>query len=377
MSRACYAHNASIIKKIITLIMGNIEQQKVVNMNNVFDDHFLDVNTLYLFHFNELPSLHFRKYIDGEKAFEAFKLKFRDRIVKTHQYRWFSKSKRKFQFDQTVLILDNHCIVEFDDNYCEVLHNNEQPEFLQEIDELVSRFKEKQRREPLEMNLIVRTSSGFGLTSMEIKRTKLDLDLFYQDDFRETDELIRKRLRQKKDKGIVLLHGLPGTGKTTYLRYLIGRIKKRILFVPSDVASDILNPDFIKLMIDNPNTVLIIEDAENIIMDRKIKAGSSVSNLLNISDGLLSDCLNVQLICTFNSPLTMVDGALLRKGRLIAKYEFGKLSVTKSQKLSNHLGFHTTIKKPMAIAEIAGQHEKTEKTETIEIIGFRRHHLEN
>ena len=357
--------------------MGNIEQQKVVNMNNVFDDHFLDVNTLYLYHFNELPSLHFRQFIDGEKAFEAFKLKFSERILKTHQYRWFSKSKRKFQFDKTVLVLDNHIIVEFDDDYCEVLHNNEQSGFLDEIDRVVSQFKEKQRREPLEMNLIVRTSNGFGMRRMEIKRTKLDLDLFYQDDFRDTDELIRRRLRQKKDKGIVLLHGLPGTGKTTYLRYLIGRISKRVLFVPSDVASDMLNPDFIQILIDNPNAVLIIEDAENIIMDRKIKTGSSVSNLLNISDGLLADCLNIQLICTFNSPLTMVDSALLRKGRLIAKYEFGKLGVAKSQKLSTHLGFNTTITKPMAIAEIAGQDEKTTISDNMEVIGFRKHPIEN
>ena len=356
--------------------MGTIKQNKVINMNQVFDDHFLDINTLYLFHFNELPSLHFRQYIDGEKAYQAFILKFEERIVKTHQYRWFHQRKKRFQFDKTVLILDNHFIVEFDDDYCEVLHNNEQPEFLQQIDQLASQFKERQRREPLEMNLIVRESDGFQLRSMEIKRTRLDLDLFYQDDFRETDALIQKRLKQKKDKGIVLLHGLPGTGKTTYLRYLIGRIKKRVLFLPSDVASDMLNPDFIKLLIENPDTVLIIEDAENIIMDRKIKAGSSVSNLLNISDGLLADCLNVQLVCTFNSPLTMVDSALLRKGRLIAKYEFGKLSVSKSQRLSDHLGFNTTITKPMAVAEIAGQHEKTEKSESIEVIGFRRHQLE-
>jgi hypothetical protein len=362
---------------INTLIMGNIEQQKVVNMNSVFDDHFLDVKTLYLFHFNELPSLHFRKFIDGEKAFQAFRLKFGNRIVNIHQYRWYSKSKRKFQFDKTVVVLDNQFIIEFDDHYCEVLHNNKQPEFLEQIDQLVRQFKEKQRREPLEMNLIVRTSDGFELRSMEIKKTKLDLDLFYPDDFRETDELIRKRLRQKKDKGIVLLHGLPGTGKTTYLRHLIGRIKKRVLFLPSDVASDMLNPDFIKLLIENPESVLIIEDAENIIMDRKIKAGSSVSNLLNISDGLLADCLNIQLICTFNSPLTMVDSALLRKGRLIAKYEFGKLGVAKSQNLSSHLGFDTVITKPMAIAEIAGQHEKTEKRNSIEVIGFRSHYMEN
>jgi MoxR-like ATPase len=52
---------------------------------------------------------------------------------------------------------------------------------------------------------------------MEIKRTKLDLIFFYEDDFKAIDETIRKRLNQKKIKGILLLHGLPGTGKTTYL----------------------------------------------------------------------------------------------------------------------------------------------------------------
>jgi ATP-dependent 26S proteasome regulatory subunit len=124
----------------------------------------------------------------------------------------------------------------------------------------------------------------------------------------------------------VLLHGLPGAGKTTYLRYLIGRIKKRVLFLSPSVAGNLMNPDFMEMLIGNPNTVLVIEDAENVIMDRKINQGSSVSNLLNISDGLLADFLNVQLICTFNNSLTLIDNALMRKGRLIAKHEFGRLT---------------------------------------------------
>ena len=173
----------------------------------------------------------------------------------------------------------------------------------------------------------------------------------------------------------MLLHGLPGTGKTTYLRYLIGKIKKRVLFLSPNVAGNLMNPDFIDLLIKNPNTVLVIEDAENIIMDRRTNSSSAVSNLLNISDGLLADFLNVQLICTFNSSLTMVDSALMRKGRLIAKYEFGKLSIAKSQKLNDHLGFDKHIEAPMTVAEITNQHEQSFDTKQVQILGFRREEM--
>jgi hypothetical protein len=258
------------------------------------------------------------------------------------------------------------------DYYCRILHDGKQDDFVEKCTELMYRFKGRKKRDPLEINLIVKGSCGLELKSMEVKKTKLDIDLFYEDDFQEVDAVIHKRLNQKKDKGIVLLHGLPGTGKTTYLRYLVGKIKKRVLFLSPNVAGNLMDPDFLDLLIDNPNTVVIIEDAENIIMDRRTNGNSSVSNLLNISDGLLADFLNVQLICTFNSPLAMVDGALMRKGRLIAKYEFGKLGVVKAQRLSRHFGFDTIITKPMTIAEIANQDEKDQANHHVEIIGFHK-----
>jgi ATP-dependent 26S proteasome regulatory subunit len=187
--------------------------------------------------------------------------------------------------------------------------------------------------------------------------------------------VIKKRLNKKNDKGIVLLHGLPGTGKTTYLRHLRGKIKKRVLFLSPNVASNLVDPEFIDLLIDNPNSVVIIEDAENIIMDRRTNHRSSVSNLLNISDGLLADFLNVQLICTFNNSLAMVDSALMRKGRLIAKYEFGKLRVRKAQRLSDRLGFGNLITKPMTLAEITNPDDKEYKINRTEVIGFKRTEL--
>lgn len=362
--------NFFTIKKINK--MDNLYSQKIINTNNVFTDRFLDTKILYLYCFNMLPSLNFINNVDGEKAFEAFKGKFGGLISYVHRYRWYKRKTKKIQFDKTVLVLKNNCLLEFDDDYCELLHDGANETFVQEITALANQFKERQRRQPLEINLIVQNRNSLDLKAMEIKRTKLDLALFYEDDFKEVDELIRKRLGQKNDKGIVLLHGLPGTGKTTYLRYLVGKIKKRVLFLSPSVAGNLMNPDFIELLIDNPNTVLIIEDAENIIMDRRHSSSSSVSNLLNISDGLLADFLNVQLICTFNSSLTMVDSALLRKGRLIAKYEFGKLAIAKAQRLSNHLGFDKEVTEPMTIAEIANPHEKTQQPSPVEVIGFRR-----
>lgn len=352
--------------------MDNTYTQKVINAN-VFHNYFLDAKKLYLHYFNELPGLDDITGIDAERAFAAFKEKFSASIIRIHQYRRREQNK-KYEFDATLVAMNNRCLLEFNNDYCEIWHDGGHQTFIDEVHDLLRRFKRRQRRAPFEINLVVTNRNQQPeLKTMAIKRTRLDLNLFYEDDMKDIDELIRKRLNKKNDKGIVLLHGLPGTGKTTYLRYLIGKIKKRVLFLSPGVAGNLMRPEFLELLIRNPNSVVVIEDAENILMDRKYSSYSSVSNLLNISDGLLADALNVQLVCTFNSPLSFIDSAILRKGRLIARYEFGKLSVTKSQLLSRTLGFDTVIERPMTIAEIAGQHEKSTEMPKTETIGFRRH----
>jgi ATPase family associated with various cellular activities (AAA) len=357
--------------------MENIDSRITINTGDLFDDYFIDPRALYLHCFNALPNNFFIGQIDGEKAFGAFKERFGGKIIREYQYRWYDAKKKRQRFGDTLLLLNNHCLVKFDSGECDIWHDGKLAGFIAELTGMMDPYKEKMRRDPLEVNLVVQSRNKLELKGMEIKRTRLDLELFYGEEFNVIDELIRKRLKKNEDKGIVLLHGLPGTGKTTYLRYLIGKIKKRVLFLSPSVANNLMNPDFIELLIGNPNTVLIIEDADNIIMDRRNSPGSSVSNLLNISDGLLADFLNVQLICTFNNSLTMIDNALLRKGRLIAKHEFGKLSIAQSQRLSDHLGFDTTITRPMTVAEIANPHERQQDSGRPEAIGFRRQTIEN
>lgn len=341
----------------------------IVNTIELLDYPFLCSRSVYMQSFNRLPWISFIDYIDGEKAFEAVKQKHSDLIKEYFCYRIHERAQEA-EFDKTLVVLHNNCVLEFDQNYCEVLHDGNDAAF---VDGLIATFKplkEKKRRKPLDINLVM-SDRSLKLKPMEIKRTKLDLDLYYEDDFKQVDKTIRKRLNTKKDKGIVLLHGLPGTGKTTYLRYLVGKINKRVLFLSPNLATKLVEPEFVQLLIDNPDSVVVIEDAENIIMDRKISGTSAVSSLLNISDGLLADFLNVQLICTFNNSLTLIDSALMRKGRLIARYEFGKLGVKKAQRLSDHLGFDSVISKPMTLAEIANQKEMDQQAMQMETIGFR------
>jgi SpoVK/Ycf46/Vps4 family AAA+-type ATPase len=108
----------------------------------------------------------------------------------------------------------------------------------------------------------------------------------------------------------------------------------------------------------HPNSILIIEDAENIIHDRTEAAlvpRQAVSNLLNLSDGLLGDAMHQQIICTFNCDVQSIDPALLREGRLVIEHKFDKLSVENSRRLYEKLGIpgHSEdIQEPTTLAEL-------------------------
>ena len=346
-------------------------QQKIMAANSIFQNSFLDCKAYYMYAYQQVPCITWIDQVNTMKVLKHIRTEYADAITGIFQYSKYDRRKKKSLYISTIILLQDNCLVELGGDYCEILHTHKDYDMADALVKEASRFKRREKKKNFEINLIAKGSYGMELKSMEIKKAKLNLTLYYENDFIEVDKIIQQRLMKKDDKGIVLLHGLPGTGKTTYLRYLIGRLKKKVLFLSPGVAGNIMDPAFMDLMIDNPNSILVIEDAESIIMDRRVSGSSSVSNLLNISDGLLADFLSVQLVCTFNHPVSMVDSALMRKGRLIAKYEFGKLGVTKGQKLSRHLGFDKIIDKPMTIAEIANQFEKEEVKNKMDVIGFR------
>lgn len=221
------------------------------------------------------------------------------------------------------------------------------------------------------IHLIGRTYNDVNTQSLEIKAPLTNLSDNYNDDFLPVHENILKRLKAKNDKGIVLLHGKPGTGKTSYIRHLIREVQKEVIFLPPSMAGALTEPGMISILTDNPNSIFVIEDAERVLVGRESDRHSPVSTLLNISDGLLADCLNIQIICSFNTDLSQIDRALLRKGRLIAKYEFKELALSKAQKLSKKLGFEHKIVRPMSLSEIYHPNEPDFAIGKSQVIGYK------
>ena len=141
----------------------------------------------------------------------------------------------------------------------------------------------------LKLNLICRhQQAGYYLSDINIKKPIIyDLALHYGDDFVNIHDKILKELNKKEGKGIVLLHGIPGCGKTHYIRYLIQEIQdKTLIYVPPDMAKEISSPEFLPFLMQYQDAILIIEDAENIIKDRNESSTPSqaVANLLNFFD---------------------------------------------------------------------------------------------
>jgi hypothetical protein len=228
--------------------------------------------------------------------------------------------------------------------------------------------------------LLKQSRNGMDTQEVELKDvTEIDdetLALHYGAEFPEWNDRLVERMHEK-GSGLSILEGPPGTGKTSYLRQLMLRLKAthRFYFVPPTHARMVNDPDFIgfwegeRRRHGEKKFVMILEDSEKALMRREDDNRSQVSALLNITDGLLSDFLKLQVICTINCMSSELDQALLRPGRLLAHKIFDRLPREEALRIADKLGKPLPLKADYSLAEIFNEAvEEPERDE--KIVGF-------
>jgi hypothetical protein len=212
------------------------------------------------------------------------------------------------------------------------------------------------------------------LQPYDIKGFDIDINENYDDSFEKTNERILEWCKDfsLENNRIVLLHGEPGSGKTNYIKYLLNQANTvRKIYIPPTYVEALADPAFLGFIKNYSNSLLIIEDAEKILVSREQDDyNSAMSILLNLADGIMGSVLNFKIIATFNTNEERIDKALKRKGRMFLKHYFDKLSKEKTRHLYYKLYNAEPPEERMTLGDIYNSESNGDIKKEKPVIGF-------
>jgi hypothetical protein len=165
---------------------------------------------------------------------------------------------------------------------------------------------------------------------------------------------------------LILWHGQPGTGKTHALRALLREWQSwcDAAFITDAERFVGGAPTYLFQVArfcggrpgahaSKRSKLIILEDAgELMTTEARAMIGQGLSRLLNFTDGLLGQGLNIMVLITTNEPLSAMHPAVVRPGRCLSEIEFGPLSVEAANRWLRAQGSNVTVAKPTPLAEL-------------------------
>jgi hypothetical protein len=359
--------------------MLNFNFKDLIQLKNT--EEFNVEMSLITLHYNRIPNLYTVVHnIYSEKFWKFLKTKFNikdENIIVSTDLNVDIKNREQKMHQYLIYIEEENIFLSFydeeknldDDDYLDLVDENEKLNKISMIkifydhtkmkyvtDEFIPNLKDIIHMPSVKNQFFIISASemsGFELRGTYIRKMNVDIALNYGDKFVDKHKQIVDSLKNS-DNGLYLFYGDSGAGKTTYIRKLISELSddKTFIYVPSYLMYELANPELISFISKYKNSILILEDAENVLTGDAFERTQAIANILNISDGLLNDAISVQIIATFNVENKKIDPALLRAGRLKVNHKFKALSVNEANRLAEHLKINKKFTNPTVISDI-------------------------
>ncbi len=208
-------------------------------------------------------------------------------------------------------------------------------------------FSEIKEKTITKENIYVMTEQKGQLSCSSISNKKFELEEGnYNTETLEDFKYIRDEYNKEKPFGrISIFTGPAGTGKTHLVKSLATSIENcNTIFIPIGLAPYLDKPSFMDFLLNfkeetgpDRGFLFIIEDADQILIDRAEGNYSLLSAFLNFTDGIIGDCLNVRFLATTNSDFLKIDAAFKRSGRLLRYSNVGLLEPKKAEEVYHRL----------------------------------------
>lgn len=175
--------------------------------------------------------------------------------------------------------------------------------------------------------MLTRGAGGYTVVYEDGIGAELERSNYSESELEFVDKIISKLPGGTVGK-MAVMYGRPGTGKTHIVYGLLSALKDVCVpvYVPSNYAPALAEPDLFPLLknlhvkMQKP-VLIVVEDADEILVKRDSVNRSQVSNILNLVDGPQGKAADIRLVCTTNERPTDLDQAIKRKGRLLGYLE--------------------------------------------------------
>ena len=181
---------------------------------------------------------------------------------------------------------------------------------------------------------------------------------------------------------IVLLDGVPGTGKTSLIKSIFQEVENTIfLIIPPGMVSQLIGPELLPILIrtkekfsKNGSITLVLEDADDCLAPRQADNISSITSLLNLGDGIFGSILDVRIIATTNAKYKELDPAITRKSRLSKRINISTFSFEEANSIFHRIIGTNEKDIPKKVEEASGMKPLTgtDKFSLADIYSFAR-----